>query len=252
MRFPAISLALLLSIQLGSGQTISTQPQPSTEPAPKYRPILLGTGPTALINQIDREGLVSKGQKDAAIMFFCIVDKTGKMLWSETYRGTPDSKALEQEVSHRLETAKFIPGIYESKPVDAVYYGTVTFALVDGKPRLRIFSNQETEELKRESDFIGPQPIFGNQSKFLGLHYPAEAKVQVNGIVELSIHLDDKGLIVDMSVKSEEPPFMGFGAAAIEDFKDAKFIPAFRDGKPVESNITLPVHYLPKPWNVAK
>jgi TonB family protein len=254
MRFFALpAILLLLVVDSVSSQTITTKPtsSPVVESAPKYRPILLGTGPTALINQIDRAGLVAKGQKNAAIMFFCVVNKTGKMIWSETYRGTPGSKLLEEEVTKRLESAKFVPGIYNSKPVDAVYYGTVVFAVVDGKSRLRIFSNQEAEELKKESDFIGPQPIFGSESKYLGLHYPRGAPVLVDGVVELNVTVDANGILKDLAVKSEEPPFLGFGEAATDDFKGAKFIPAFRNGQPVESKITLPVHYLPKPWNIS-
>jgi hypothetical protein len=38
---------------------------------------------------------------------------------------------------------------------------------------------------------------------------------------------------------------VGFRRAAAEDFRVASFIPAFRDGKPVECSITLPVYYEP-------
>lgn len=255
MRSLAFSiLGLLFAVDVASSQTIMTTATatPSVAPVPKYRPILLGAGPMSLINRIDRRGLTEKGQKDAAIMFFCIIDKTGKMIWSETYRGTEGSKLLEKEVSDRLASVKFIPAIYDSKPVDAVFYGTVVFAVVDGKPRLRIFSNQEANELKKESDFISPQPIFGNQSKYLGLHYPADATVQMDGIVELSLIVDANGNLKEMMVTTEEHPFLGFGDAAIEDFSGAKFIPAFRNGQPVESKITLPVHYLPKAWNISR
>ncbi len=244
-------MALLFAVDVASSQSVSTTPSPPVAPVPKYRPILLGTGPTSLIDQIDTSSLMAKGQKDAAVMFFCIVDKNGRMIWSETYRGTAGSKVLNEELGKRLDTAKFIPGIYDSKPVDAVYYGTVVFAVVDGKPRLRIFSNQEPEELKKESDFISPQPIFGNQSKYLGLHYPPDVAVQVDGIVELSLSVDANGILKEIAVKSEEPPFLGFGDAALKDFKGAKFVPAFRDGRPVESKITLPIHYIPKPWNIS-
>jgi hypothetical protein len=48
-----------------------------------------------------------------------------------------------------------------------------------------------------------------------------------------------------LQVLSEEPPLLGFGTAALSDFGDAKFIPAFRNGKPVESNVKIPVYYKP-------
>src|SRR5580704_372545 len=119
-------------------------PSSQTAKLPMYRPILLGTGPEALINRIDTADLVRKGQKDAAIMFSCSVKKDGSVLSISTYRGTPDSKLLEQEVLRNLSAAanpKFVPAVYNHLPVDALYYGTVIFAIVEGKPRLRIFSN---------------------------------------------------------------------------------------------------------------
>ena len=102
------------------------------------------------------------------------------MVWSGIYRGTPDSKLLQQELQKWLAPAtqpKFIPGVYNHQPVDAIYYGTVTFAVIKAKARLRIFSNQETAELEKETDFVGPQPFFGDQTKFTGLHYPADSPV---------------------------------------------------------------------------
>lgn len=249
----AIFLIMLLSA-LGlplSAQTIdvrsgskSQQPMATT----LLRPALLGSGPKSLINRIDTADLIKKGQKDAAIMFTCVVRNTGDIAWSGTYRGTPDSKLLEQELQKRLLDTKFVPAIYDGKPVDAVYYGTVLFAVIKGKPRLRIFSNQETEELKSENDFVGPQPFYGGPSGYNGLHYPprADAPVLVSAVVELHLKIDEHGNPMEMSLADEEPPFLGFGDSAMEDFSRAKFIPAFRNGKPVACEITLPVFYKPK------
>jgi len=111
---------------------------------------------------------------------------------------------------------------------------------------LRIFANQEAEELKKESNFVGPQPFVGKDSKFEGLHYPDDiVQAPVSGIVELAMKVDANGNLQDLRVVSEEPPLLGFRRAAAEDFRVARFIPAFRDGKPIECSITLPVYYEP-------
>src|SRR5436305_12220352 len=231
MRVFGISAVVLLSIvDLGWSQV--DVPSSQTAKLPMYRPALLGTGPDSLINRIDTAGLIKQGQKDAAIMFSCSVKKDGSVLSVSTYRATPDSKLLEQEVLKRLSVAsnpKFIPAVYNHLPVDAVYYGTVTFMLVDGKPRLRIFSNQEREELAKESDFVGPQPFWGGDSGFTGFHYPSkdDAPVQVDGSAELEIKVDATGALQDLKLVSEQPPFLGFGETAFGDFAKARFIPAF-------------------------
>lgn len=215
---------------------------------PMYRPILLGTGPDSLINRIDSAGLMKQGQKDGAIMFSCSVKKDGSVLSVTTYRGTPESKLLEEELLKKLSAAaspKMIPAVYNHITVDAIYYGTVLFSIVDGKPRLRIFSNQERQELAKESDFISPQPFWGGDSKFDGFRYPPRdvAPLMVDGSAELQVKVDATGNLVDLKLLSEQPPFIGLGNAAFTDMSKARFIPAFRDGKPVAAEVKIPVYY---------
>jgi TonB family protein len=248
-RFGFSLLAILLILDPAQSQVMEV-PSAKTKDLPMYRPILIGKGPDALINRIDTQELMKEGQKDAIIYFICSVRKTGEVEWTTIYGGTPDSKPLEVELGKRLSAAadqRFLPAIYNRRPVDAIYYGTVVFTVVNGAPRLRIFSNQEPDELKEEHDFIGPQPFFGPESKFSGFHYPDDtATVLVNGVVKLEVKVDATGNLRDIKVVSEEPPFLGFGDAALADFRNVKFIPAFRNGKPVDCDVTLPVLYKSK------
>jgi TonB family protein len=239
-------IGLLLRADIASSQTQKiASPSPSPRPAlPEFRPAIIGTAPNSLINTIDAADLIKKGQKEAAVMFSCLVAPTGEIVRSGAYRGTRGSELLEQELLKRLANAKFIPAIHNHQPVIAIFYGTVKFAVVNGKPRLRIFANQQLEELDKESDFIDPQPYVGQDSKFTGLHYPETGStVAVTGVVELALNVDAKGNLKNIQVLSEEPPLLGFGDAALSDFSGAKFIPAFRNGQPIESNVKIPVYY---------
>jgi hypothetical protein len=216
----------------------------SAEDLPMYRPALIGTSTDAIINRIDENLLLKAGIKKALIMFFALVDKDGTVKASSTYRGTPESKLLEQEVQRALTNAKMIPAIRNHEPVPVFYYATVIFQVVDGKPRLRIYANQEVSELSKENDFVGPQPCLGADSKFDGLHYPEGLPVKVNGAVELSVKIDAAGNLQEEKVEKEDPPLLGFGDAAKADFANAKFIPAFRNGQPVACQVILPVYYV--------
>jgi hypothetical protein len=241
-------VGLVLTSGLASAQTPKPgSPSPSPRPAlPEVRPALVGTAPNSLINTIDTADLIKKGQKEAVVMFSCLVAPTGEIVSSGTYRGTRGSDLLAQELLKRLATAKFIPAIHNHEPVIAVFHGTVKFAVVNGKPRLRIFANQQLDQLDKESNFIDPQPYVGQDSKFTGVHYPETGStVAVTGVVELALNVDVQGNLESMLVVSEEPPLLGFGDAAISDFSVAKFIPAFRDGKPVESSVKIFVYYKP-------
>jgi hypothetical protein len=216
----------------------------SAEDLPTYRPALIGKAPDAIINRIDENVLLKAGQKKGLIMFFALVDKDGTVTSSSTYRGTPESKLLEQELQRALTNAKMIPAVRNHEPVAVFYYATVVFQVIDGKPRLRIYANQEASELRTENDLVGPQPCLGADSKFDGLHYPEGLPVQVNGAVELSLKIDAAGNLQEERVIKEDPPLLGFGDAAKADFANAKFIPAFRNGQPVACQVVLPVYYV--------
>jgi TonB family protein len=227
-------------------QATATPRATPAEESPRYRPAMLGTGPNSVINRIDTQELIKKGQKDGSVMFCCSVGKTGEIANTWTYRGTPESTLLEQELVRRLDQTVFVPAIYDRELVHVLFYGTVTFSVVNGKSRLRIFANQEAAELKKESDFVGPQPFVGPKSKFEGMHYPDDVvQVPISGLVELAMKIDADGNLKEMRVVSEEPPLVGFQRAAVEDFRVASFIPAFREGKPTECSITLPIYYEP-------
>jgi len=246
-------VGLVLSADLASAQTPKPgSPSPSQgSKLPEVRPALIGTAPNSLINTIDTADLIKKGQKEAAVMFSCLVAPTGEIVRSGAYRGTRGSELLEQELLKRLATARFIPAIHNHQPVIAIFYGTVKFAVASGKPRLRVFANQQLEEVDKETDFIDPQPYVGQDSKFTGLHYPETGStVAVTGVVELALNVDAKGNLTNMQVLSEEPPLLGFGNAALADFSGTKFIPAFRSGKPVECNVKIPVYYKPSAESV--
>lgn len=241
-------IGLLLGGNLALSQTRKPATPTPTPALPEFRPALVGTGSNSLINTIDTADLIKKGQKDAAVMFTCLVAPTGEIARSGTYRGTKGSELLEKEVLKRLANTKFIPAIHNHQPVLAVFYGTVKFAVVNGKPRLRIFANQQLQELDKETDFIDPQPYVGQDSKFTGTHYPeVPTTVSLTGAVELEVEVDAAGNLKSMQVVSEEPPFLNFGEAAQSDFNGAKFIPAFRNGKPVDSKVTIHVYYKPQP-----
>src|SRR5438105_1197866 len=205
------AIGLLLTADFASSQTGKIASPTATPALPEFRPALLGTAPDSLINRIDTADLIKNGQKDAAVMFSCLVAPTGDIVRSGAYRGTRGSELLEQELLKRLANAKFVPAIHNHQPVIAIFYGTVTFAVVNGKPRLRIFANQELDELDKESDFIDPQPYVGQDSKFTGLHYPETGStVAVTGVVELALSVDAKGNLTNLQGWSEVAPHLVF------------------------------------------
>ncbi len=74
--------------------------------------------------------------------------------------------------------------------------------------------------------------------------WPVEAwKQQLSGRVRLECEVDLQGLVQDCSVKTETPPGMGFGIAALALTPKFLFRPATDDGHPVISRVTIPVNF---------
>jgi hypothetical protein len=246
MRFLAGCVALFSLAALCRAQTIDVRPAATPAAAlPEFRPALIGRGPGALINQIDEQKLLKAGLKNAAVMFACTVRKSGEIAGISKFRSTPDSAALEQELRSKLAAVHFVPAVYHHTPVDVVFFGTASFRTINGKPRLRIFCNQETEDLHAETDFVAPQIVLGADSSFTGWHYPPAntAPVEVEGAVAVSLDVNDKGILSQIAILAEDPPLLGFAAQVSADLQGARFIPGFRSGLPLASKASITVYF---------
>lgn len=208
---------------------------------PDSRPALLGHHKRSLINLINADALMKRGQADAIVMFSCGVSNLGFGYGMQVYRGTPKSEILQQELLARLRQAQFQPAVVRGVARSAYLDGTVVFAIVEGKPRVRIFLNQEESELNRNTDFIAPQLVFlpGN-TQFKGFRYPPEAP-GVAGTGAVKMNVDAVGNVSNVNISYEHPANLGFGRAAAGPMQHADFIPAFRNGKPVSCRFTTPI-----------
>ena len=246
------SLPRLLAFILPCAVAISAYGQAQR---PQFRPAVLSTGPNSLVNRINAEELLKKGQKDGAVQFAATVgpDGTSGEVW--TYHAMPGSEELERAVLKALEESRFTPPIYNHQPVTAVLYGTVIFE-EEKKPHVRVLLNQDPERIKDLADFIGPQPVVGGDSMFDGLHVPQTLPVAIEGVVDVEIQVTEKGHLNRLDVLLEDPPLLGFATAVLADFEGTKFIPAFRDGdveasKSIMSICYKPVGIAPEPFELA-
>src|SRR4051812_37287170 len=222
-RISYLSIALLVGLAATGVDAQNARPQ--------FRPAVLVSGPDSLINRIDAQALFAAGQRDGAVMFSARATKEGRLTETRTYHGTPGSDKLAAEVLKRLPDTKIGVPIFNYQPVDTVLYGTVVFAVANDKPHIRIFLNQDAAELRDQSDFIGPHPVYGGEPAFSGLHPPeAGGTAPGVGLVGISLKGDATGNLQQLHALNEDPPLLGFGGAAESDLKGAKFIPAFRNG----------------------
>ncbi len=207
----------------------------SAQSAPQFRPALLAPGPRSLVELIDGQGLVRRKQGNGLIMFQCGVSQLGFAYGVVTYRETPDTRALRDEVLVKLDRAEFRPALVNGVPTAILLHGTVMFAVIDGKPRVRVFLNQEDGELKAGNDFIAPQLILNYGTKFKRIEWPRQAGGN-SGTVSIRYSVSTAGVASSPQVDYEHPPRMGFASAVLRATEEAPFIPAFRNGRPVAAS----------------
>lgn len=70
----------------------------------------------------------------------------------------------------------------------------------------------------------------------------AAAQGGVQGFVTLRLLIDDAGRVREMSVVEAQPPDT-FEAAALDAFRNARFAPALRNGRPVKSDVLIRVSF---------
>ncbi len=246
MRFCGCLVILISLASSAFAQQIDVRPKATpANDEPEFRPALIGRGPGALINQIDEHELAKTDMKNAAVFFACTVRKNGDISAVSKVRKTSDAQPLEDELRKKLAQVRFVPAVYKHTPVDVIFFGTISFRVIEGKARLRIFCNQEEEELHAENDFISPQIVIGADSSFTGWHYPPQktAPVEVDGAVAVELEVDEKGILTKSAFLAEDPPYLGFAGQVADDLQGARFIPAFRNGQPVASKTHLTVFF---------
>lgn len=220
------------------------------EALPDMRPALVGSGRDALINLIDTKRLLEKGQDHAAILLYCDVQPNGQVRGRLAYNGTPGSEKLKDEINRCVRKAIFIPAVYNHRKTYAAFFETVVFSVNNGKTRLRIFANQEQSEVQHETDFIGPQPIFIPGHYYDSVKYPERswASDDVPGVAEMLLSIDATGKLTDVQLLRENPPGNRFGETAVKEMWTRTYLPAFRNGRPVDSKTHFILIFRPGYW----
>jgi hypothetical protein len=217
---------------------------------PRIRPALIGNGPSALINLIDTKKLMEKGQRDGLLMFTCYVGASGIVGDYLIYRETPGSELLKKGVGDSLRACRFIPAIYNGTRTDVLLAGTVVFWVADGRPHLRIYMNQNRDDVAKGNDFVAPQVVY-NTVDWAALQYdPVLTKAKVylqNGVLQLSVTVDTNGNQKDLKVVLEDPPGFRFGEGFRKIYARAKWIPGFRNGHPADCTFDYVIYF--KLWD---
>ncbi len=175
------------------------------------------------------------------VMFECAVAGDGIVFGSDFFTSSPDSGLLKNEVRRRLRQTRFIPAVYDHKRTYAWFAGTVVFVVAKGRPHLRLYANQDLDEIKRGADFVAPQLIRVQNHYISDLpNYPTAARhAEIGAVLKLRHTVDGNGKTTNVQVLSEHPAGYGLGDYLTKALPRVDFLPGYRNGKPVATSYTL-------------
>lgn len=220
------------------------------ESLPDKRPALVGNGPKSLVNLINGKHVMERGLQHGALYFMARIDPNGFPSYSKIWGQTDEIKPLRDEVRERLAEARFLPAVYNHQHVYAWLSGTIAFTSTDGKPHLRVFANQELSELEKENDFIAPQAIwlpgkiydFAKWKDPFGSWWTADK----GGSPNVSLTVDASGQVKDAHLDSlPSGTTQGHADAALLIIRQQLYLPAYRNGKPIDSTTHPKLYFIP-------
>jgi hypothetical protein len=169
------------------------------------------------------------------------VASDGIAFGSDFFTGSPNSGLLKNEVRRRIRQARFIPAVHKHKRTHAWFTGTALFVVANGRPHLRLYANQDLDEIKRGADFVAPQLVYVQNHYISNFpEYPGAARhAEVGSVLKLRHSVDANGKTTDLQVLSERPPGLGLGEYMKKVLPLVNFLPAYRNGKPTATSYTL-------------
>lgn len=231
-----IGLAVLTSIE--------------AENLPDMRPALVGNGPRSIINMFNPQNVIKRNEGHGALYFGCIIAPNGVPERCNIWGNTDATKALRDELRIKLSQSRFVPAVYNHRNVYCWFQGTLAFSTSDGKPHVRIFANQQLSDLQKESDFITPQMIDvpGHIYDFTKVKDPFSgwATDDKPVVADLSLTVDAGGKVKDIHLENVTPADrQKYAATAVDVLKQRTWLPAYRNGKPVESTTKFRYYFIP-------
>ena len=166
---------------------------------------MIGSGAGSLVDLINVNALFEKGQRDAWVMFQCIVAPDGIVYRKNFFIGSPDSGLLKNEIRRRILQSRFIPAVNNHKRTYAWFAGTALFVVTNGQPHLRLYAHQDLDEIRRGTDFVAPQMIHVPNYPFTNFpDYPSAAtRAEMGGVLKLRHSVDVNGKTTGVEIISE-------------------------------------------------
>ena len=203
--------------------------------APQFKPALVGTNEDSVLERLRLAASRDKSSGSMVVQFNCEVNAAGKASNVAIWSGLGGSPPYVNAAKHALLAGRFEPAQVWGKPVAVSVIGTIFCIRREGAPEVRIFLNLDRRMLAEERNFVAAQLIGGcEELNIVRESVRLFAAFDMDVVAEYRIN--SNGLAHDVRVVREAPK--GVGQLLVKSLYRARFIPAFLDGKPVESSLS--------------
>jgi TonB family protein len=206
------------------------------------RPAQVGSDAAALAETFRAARVPQATNEHVQILFACDVDAVGKAYNIRTFHVPPETQGFADAVRGALGGVRFEPAFVEGQPATVMVTGSAHFRPGAAPPVTVVLNWTETN--KPRADSVAPQ-LIGGQDELLGqtIYPPAARKHKQDGSASVSFVVRANGSLTQFKIEDETPRDYGFGPAAMEGLRWARFIPAQRRGQAVDTRVTQTVYF---------
>ena len=150
-------------------------------------------------------------------------------------------KMSKDEIIKKAKNTKFKPSTKNGEPIES--WVLIPFTIKFDEEKLESAMQSFRKNEKQVAYDSPAEPIGGREKIINNLIYPKKAKkANAEGTVIVQAYINKKGSVVDCKVMYGMPN-TGMNESAINAIKKTKFKPAIKDGKPIGTWMSIPVHF---------
>jgi Na+-translocating ferredoxin:NAD+ oxidoreductase RnfG subunit len=175
---------------------------------------------------------------DSIVQFYCDISSEGTV--ETTHAVIGNNEAFKSAVQSALDWGRFKPASLDSKPTSAYLGGSVLFMHQDGQPIIVVsLATAERDRIGKLAHYVQPQLIGGLRRRLEAAVANASVGIPYQGASEVLVKISENGEIASITVVSENPKDIGLGDFLAGAIKDARFTPAYSDGKQTAGAINV-------------
>lgn len=227
------------------GSASPDQTRPSVEiqaSAGPVQPATVGQGEGSFSKYIHFPEDTEAAKLDSAVQFYCDVSSEGVV--ESTYAVLGKQDAFKKAVRTALDWGHFTSATVDGKPTPVYLGGTVLFMHQDGQRVIVVsLATADRAHVGKLANYVQPQLIGGLRRRLEAAESRNETQLPNQGGAEVLAKISERGDLLSSSIVAEAPKDIGLGEFLTGSLKEARFTPAYEEGKPAAGQLNVVANF---------